>query len=106
MASAHSNNNIPLPHPLQLSGNIASNWKRFKGQWSNYETATELEAESMKKRTAIFLTCIGNEAYDVYEAMQFAEDAHRTDIDRVIEAFEQYCIGEVNVTYERYVLNK
>lgn len=28
------------------------------------------------------------------------------DFDKVIEAFERHCIGEVNVTDERYVLNR
>ena len=34
------------------------------------------------------------------------EDEARADIDEVIRAFDAYCIGEVNPTYERYVFNK
>src|SRR3989442_2361033 len=100
-------NTIPLPPALKLrTGEIAVNWNRFKSMWSNYEMATDLTAESKEKRTAVLLTCIGNEAYDVFQSMVFSEESHRQDIDRVIKAFDDYCIGETNVTYERYLLNK
>ena len=102
-----SKNNIPLPPALKLrTGEIAANWKRFKSQWSNYELATDLTDESKEKRTAVLLTCIGSEAYDVFQSMVFTQEDHRKDIDEVIKAFDDYCIGETNVTYERYLLNK
>ena len=98
--------NIPLPQQLTTVGNIATNWKRFKAQWNNYETATDLCKDPSKaKRTAIFLTCLSNDAYDVFESLQLDEEDSR-DIEKVIQAFDTYCIGEINVTYERYVLNK
>ena len=100
-------NNIPLPPALKIqSGDVSANWKRFKGQWSNYELATDLTGEAKEKRTAIFLSCIGSDAYDVFQSMVFDDDANRSDIDQVIRAFDDYCIGETNLTYERYLLNK
>jgi len=99
-------NNIPLPPALKLqTGELAINWKRFKSQWSNYELATDLAEESKEKRTAVLLSCIGSDACDVFQSMVFTDETHRSDIDRVIKAFDEYCIGETNVTYERYVLN-
>ena len=68
--------------------------------------ATDLSGEPKEKRTAVLLTCIGNEAYDVFQSMVFTDEAHRNDIDQVIRAFDDYCIGETNITYERYILNK
>ena len=97
--------NIPLPGPLKITGDISSNWKRFKSQWTNYELATDL-TEDTPKRTAIFLSCIGSEAYDVFESMVFDNEEDRLSISKVIAAFEQHCIGETNITYERYILNK
>ena len=99
-------NNIPVPPPLKMrSGEIASNWKRFKAQWRNYELATDVRGESKEKRAAILLSCIGAEAYDVFQSMPMDEEA-RSDIDEVIQAFDTYCIGEVNITYERYMFNR
>ena len=102
-----ANRNIPLPPPLKIQTcELSSNWKRFKSQWMNYERATDLVEEATEKRTAILLSCIGSDAYDVFQSMVFTHADHRSDIDRVIQAFDEYCIGETNVTYERYLLNK
>lgn len=38
--------------------------------------------------------------------MAFKEEDVRADIDMVIETIERHCIGEVNLTYERYVFNR
>ena len=57
MASLSSNaaSHIPSPAKLNLSGNIATEWKRFIAQWRNYEIATDLTSADDKKRVAIFL---------------------------------------------------
>lgn len=60
----------------------------------------------MEKRTATLLSCIGSDAYDVFQQMVFEDESHRQDIEKVIKAFDDYFIGETNVTYERYLLNK
>jgi len=87
--------NLRAPDPLKLSGgNVADNWKRFKEQFANYE----LSESSPEKRAAVFLTCIGNDAYDVYRTMEFESDEDRRRLDPVIASFEQFCIGNVNVT--------
>src|ERR1043165_5160471 len=38
--------------------------------------------------------------------MDFAEEEHKEDPVRLLEAFEQHCVGEVNEVYERYVLHR
>ena len=38
--------------------------------------------------------------------MEFASDDDREDLEKVGEAFQRHCIGEVNVTYERYTFNR
>ena len=66
----------------------------------------DLNSESDGKRAAIFLACIGSEAYELYQTVEFADDKHRRNVDKVVEAFDHRCIGEINVTYERYVFNR
>ena len=36
---------IPLPAPLRTGGNLALEWKRFKGQWKNYTKAAKIDRE-------------------------------------------------------------
>ena len=38
--------------------------------------------------------------------MEFESDADRRKLDPIVAAFEQFCVGTVNVTYERYVFNR
>jgi len=85
---------------------VADNWHRFKDQWDNYEVVIELSDASSEKRAAVFLTSVGLEAYDVYCAMHFESDEECKKIENVVADFEAFCIGAVNVTYERYRFNK
>ena len=99
--------NLRVPEPLRVTGsNVADEWRRFKEQFENYELASDLIDASQEKRAAVFLTCIGNEAYDVYRTLEFDADGDRKKLDPIIAAFEQFCVGAVNVTYERYVFNR
>ena len=42
----------------------------------------------------------------MFRTFQFTAAEHRTDVTKIMEAFDRYCIGETNVTYERYVFNQ
>ena len=96
-----------VPDPLRVTGsNVAHNWRGFKEQFELYELASDLNTASQEKRAAVFLTCVGSEAYDVYRAMEFGEGEDRKQLKFVIAAFEKYCVDAVNVTYERYVFNR
>lgn len=89
-----------LPDPLRVTGSdIADNWRRFKDQWLNYVVAADLSDASSEKRAAVFLTCVGSEAYDVFRAMHFASDDDRKQIEHIITGFETFCVGAVNETY-------
>ena len=57
-----------------------------------------------QRRTATLLTCIGSDALDVIDSMEFeSEDQRKED---VIGKMENYCIEKCNETYERYVFNR
>ena len=97
---------IPMPAPLKTSSNLAVEWKRFKGQWINYSKAAKIIREEKNCQAAIFLACIGTDAYNIFTTMEFAEEGEKADPEKLIEAFEKHCIGEVNEVYERYVFNR
>ena len=98
--------NFRQPEPLNVTGSeIAENWQRFRDQWENYVLAADLSEASEDKRAAVFLTCIGTAAYDVYRCFDLAADEKRK-LNRIIEEFDTFCIGSVNTTYERYRFNQ
>ena len=50
-------------------GNLASNWKRFRRVWTNYEVASRLVKQSKEERTATLLTCLGPDALEIVDMM-------------------------------------
>lgn len=98
--------NIPLPPKLDVKGgSLQSNWKKFKRLWDSYEIVTNLNEEDTRYRTAVFLSCIGSDALDIYEGLSFRNEEERNDTDTVIRKFEEYCVGSTNETYEAFNFN-
>ena len=98
--------NLPLRQPLQLRGNTAVTWKRFRQAWNNYEIASCSKTQDKEFRTATLLTCIGQDALEIYDGLAFDNDDQRKDIDLVIQKLEEFCVGTTNEIYQRYVFNK
>ena len=59
-----------------------------------------------KETTATLLTCIGADALEIVDGLNFANEEERKDIDVVLEKLEVFCVGETNDIYERYQFNK
>ena len=97
---------IPLPTPLDVRGDVAGRWKRFKVMWSNYEIASQLNTQAMGLRVATFKTCIGSDALDVLEGFTYGTGEDETDLDDSLAKMETFCVGEVNELYERYTFNR
>lgn len=96
---------IKPPEKLILTGNAAENWKTYKQIWSNYSIIANLEAREESYRVALFLHCIGPEALKIYNGFSFEEEGDRQKLEKIMEKFEKYSVGEINETYERYVFN-
>ena len=95
---------IPLPPRLEMKGNLAQNWKKWKQIWDSFEIASRMTEQADKYRVATFITCIGPDALEVYNGLPFEED-DKSKISKVIELMQKYCIGQTNVIYERYRFN-
>ena len=80
-------------------------WKRFRDQWRNYEIAADLNSDSDGKHAAISSPAsqLGKRTLS---DVRVHRDEQRRNIDKVVEAFNHRCIGEIIVTYERYVFNR
>lgn len=103
---ASSATSIPAPSPLKLGGDIAADWERFRCEWENYEIAADLEEVSEKKRAAMLLACVGSSAHALFRTFKFEDDADKAKVDKILDAFEKHCVGEANVTYERYMFHQ
>src|SRR5436190_6577451 len=89
------------PQNLIISDNAANNWKLFKQKFINFLKATGNDKKEDDVKIAMLLTCIGDEALDVYNTFTFStEDAGK--YDKVIAAFDTFCEPRRNVIFNRY----
>ena len=94
--------NVPLPPKLDLhGGNLDQSWKKFKRSWRNYLVASRVGEESHDFQTAVFLSCVGDDANDVYDGFDF-EPGQERNMDVVLAKFESFCVGQTNEVYESY----
>ena len=98
--------NVLFPLKLENKGNMANNWKCFRRVWSNYEIVSRLVKQQKEERTATLLTCLGADALEIVDGLNFANDEDRKDNDVVLEKLEVICVGETNEIYKRYQFNK
>src|SRR5664279_2869343 len=97
---------IPAPSSLKLGGDIAADWERFRAEWQNYEIAADLTEVAERKRAAVFLACVGSAAQSVFRTFKFDREEDKSEVQKIIMAFDRHCIGEANVTYERYMFQQ
>ena len=91
MATALQLCQIPLPTPLRTTSNLATDWKRFKGQWMNYVKASKIESEKQDCQAAILLACIGSDAYEIFTTLEFSDESDKQDPTKLLDAFEKHC---------------
>lgn len=90
------------PPILQLTGNVAENWRKFKQRFQLYLTAIGADEESTKTKASVFLHVVGDDALEVYNNFQFQALDDKMKLDKILEKFEEYCIPKRNVTFERH----
>ena len=81
------------------------NWKIWKQMWSNYVVVASLDKQTEPFRIALFLHAVGPKALTIFNAMNFTGDEKKDNLTHIIKKFDDYFIGEINETYERYVFN-
>ncbi|GFR81758.1 30S ribosomal protein S7P [Elysia marginata] len=96
---------IRPPHTLNLKESPIEGWKLFKQSWENYVVITDILKKDNKYQKAMFLHCIGPDAFKVYNTFNLAED-DTTKLQDIIAKFENFIIGETNESYERYKFNQ
>ena len=97
--------NLSLPQKFDTKGNLAANWKKWIQIWKAYEIVTGLDKEPSTLCVATFITCIGPDALEIHTGLPFQSDDDRQNIDKVLELWQNCCIGKTNVIYERYRFN-
>lgn len=53
----------------------------------------------------MFIICIGYEVLEVYNGFLFRDENEKNDFIVILRLMEEYCVGKINMIYERYVFN-
>ena len=96
---------IMPPGKLVTIGNVADNWKVWKQMWNNYIVIAQLAMQPPVYKVALFLHCIGTNALKIFNGFQFDSPDDRNDLDKIRQKFDEFTIGELNETFERYTFN-
>lgn len=97
---------IRPPQPLALGPGISENWKLFKQKWKNYSIITNQGLQPMSYQVALFLHTLGDDALTAYNGFHFETQEEERTVPEIIAKFDSFAIGEVSVTYERFVFNR
>ena len=55
--------------------------------WDSYELVSGLNSQSGEYRVATFITCVGPDALEVYNALPFETPADAQNIQKVLDLF-------------------
>ena len=90
------------PEMLNLDGNIADNWRRWKQRFKIFSFASGLSGKAVGVQAATFLHVAGPEALEVYNTFSWPSPDNKNKVDKIMEKFIQYCNPRKNVTWERH----
>ena len=97
---------ITPPGHLKVRDNLAQNWKEWKQLLQAYEVVARLDREPDAYRIATFITCLGAEALKIVNGLTYEASGDEKKMNKVLEQMDKHCIGEINVTYERFCFNR
>lgn len=97
--------NLTPPTPLQLQGNKAEQWKKWKQRWANYCIASGLSTKQAAIQTATFLHVIGEEGMDIFNTFKWEAEGDQSRLETILQRFEEYFVPKKNITFERHIFN-
>ena len=92
------------PNPLVIGSNPTENWKLFKQRYKTYSLLAQLEKQSDEYQTAMFTHCLSDEALKIYNGFHFENE--NPTVTQIMAKFDEFAVGQVNVTYERFMFNQ
>ena len=93
------------PGPLNLQGNLAENWRKWKQRFQLFSSASGLSEKDEKVKSATLLHVAGEEALEVYNTFTWDSDGDENKVNMIMAKFEAYCNPRKNITWERHVFN-
>ena len=93
------------PEVLNLEGNVAENWRRWKQKFEIFSLASGLSRKDAKIQAATLLHVAGTDALEIYNTFNWESDDDKCKVDKITEKFDEYCNPRKNITWERHKFN-
>ena len=94
---------VPLPPPLAVEGDMEENFSFFEGNWRNYATAVGMEGwpvDENPKKVSFLLSVVGTQALKKYFNFELTA-ADKQDPDTVLAAIKQKVVHTRNIIVDR-----
>ena len=96
-----TSNNVPLPFPMELIGDVARNWQLLKQQWEDYITATASAGKDESIKATLLRTVMGRDCLKALKSINISStESH--DSKACLQALENYFKPAKNEVYERF----
>lgn len=95
---------LKQPSPMCMAGDLSSNWKKFKNNYSLYATASGCTARDAEVQAADLLHCIGEEAREIMDTLGLTADEMKKP-ETILAKFEEYFVPKANTSVERHKFN-
>lgn len=97
---------IKPPAALPIDKTIRDEWRRWKRQWADYCVIQSVTERSAEYQASLFRTAIGPDAMKVLDTQPVPGEATADNVATLIAMMDTFVMGQVNPTYERYMLRK
>lgn len=89
------------PQPFSFSDDAAVIWPLFKQKFFIYLTATKKLSESDDVKIAMLLSCMGEEAIEIFNTFDLSEEDKKS-YDLVVQAFDKFVAPRRSVVLHRF----
>lgn len=94
--------NFHKPGNIKIIGNPSVDWIKWKNSFETFLVATGLETAPDRRKIAILMNLIGEDALDLMNNFSFTPATDKDVYAVVLEKFDEYCLPKKNLTVERF----
>ena len=95
---------IDHPSRLELTGNLAENYRWFEQRFDIYMLATGKSNKPDEQKTAMFLHLAGEEAIRLYNTFEWQAEGDKDKLAKVKEKFKEHCNAHTSRAFLRHQL--
>ncbi|RZC37174.1 hypothetical protein BDFB_012164, partial [Asbolus verrucosus] len=86
---------LKQPKEMEMTGDLAKNWKKFKENYQLYVTASGYYARDKPVQAAVLLHCVGEEPREIIKTLELSPEEMR-DPDQILMKLDAHFVPASN----------